>query len=137
MSLKDVKSIIEKSMYGFLATCDDGQPRLRPMAFIVHESGNLWSSTYKCSGKVEECTNNTKVEVCFTDSQKRHLRIEGTITLSENSELKAELLRLNPKVGRHFTGGDDPVYLHMEVKPLRIRWKTAGFSEYIEETSLI
>lgn len=136
MALEDVKSIIEKSAYGILATCDDGQPRLRPMACIVHKNGNLWSSTYKCSGKVRECTNN-KVEVCFTDSQKRHLRIEGTITLSEDSELKAELLSLNPKVKKHFTGGDDPAYLHIEIKPLRIRWKSTGFSEYIEEKTLV
>jgi general stress protein 26 len=136
MALKDIKSIFEKSTYGILATCENGQPKLRPMAFIVHENGNLWSSTYKCSGKVKECTTNSRVEVCFTDTQKRHLRIEGIITLSEDSELKEELLKLNPKVGRHFTGGDDPSYLHIEIKPVRIRWKPAGFSEYIEEKTL-
>ena len=131
MSLAKVREIISNSRYGSLATCKDGQPRVRPMAFIMLDDGRLWSSTYQCSGKMDEFRANDKAEVSFVDKQKTHLRITGTIDISGDAAKKDELLKLNPKVGKHFSGGDDPNFVHIEIRPTKIRYKTSGFNEYI------
>ncbi len=128
------REIVADAGYGVLATCDEGHPRLRPMAFVVTDEGKLWSSTYDISGKVAELRHNANVEICFVDSHKNHLRVSGTVDLSGGPDKKARLLELNPKVGRHFSGGDDPTYVLVEVTPTRVRWTEPGFGEYHEDT---
>jgi len=54
MDLSRVRAIIESAAFGALATVSNGQPRVRPMAFVMLADGRLWSSTYRESGKVAE-----------------------------------------------------------------------------------
>ena len=130
--LDEVRRIIDDAGYGLLATCDDGQPRVRPMSFVLMDDGRLWSSTYDVSGKMREFDENARVEVCFVARNKVHLRISGTIDTSGGPAEKRRLLELNPRVGRHFADENDPKYVHLEIVPTRIRWKPLGFSEYRE-----
>jgi general stress protein 26 len=132
MSIEEVRNIIREAGYGSVATCVDGQPRVRPMAFVMTDEGKLWSSTHETSGKVKEFEANPAVEVSFTDARKYHVRVEGTVDLSGGLDKKAALFELNPRVKRHFGAADDPRYMHVEVTPTRIRWTEPGFGEYHE-----
>jgi len=130
MSMQQVKEIVERAVYGFLATVDGNQPRVRPMSFVLLPDGRFWSSTYRCSGKVAELENNDRVEVCFLDDRKLHLRVEGRLRTTGGTEAKRSLLELNPKVRRHFPDEHDEKFVHLEIVPTRIRWKKMGFNEY-------
>jgi uncharacterized pyridoxamine 5'-phosphate oxidase family protein len=130
MSLEQARAIVKNAPYGALATCVDGQPRVRPMAFVMLEDGRLWSSTYRTSGKAAEFATNPAVEVCFVDEDRNHLRVEGRVNTTGGPEQKKRLLELNPKVGRHFPHEHDPKFVLVEVVPSRIRWTEPGFGEY-------
>jgi len=123
--------IIKNAPFGLLATLDAGEPRIRPMAFVL-EGGKLWSSTHASSGKVEELRQNGKVEICFVDDAKFHLRITGLADVTGGPDKKRRLLELNPKVRNHFKSEEDPAFVHIEVTPLSVRWKKPGFNEYVE-----
>ncbi len=131
--MNECRRIIVDAGYGNVATCVDGQPRVRPMAFVLTEDGKLWSSTHDTSGKVGEFKANPRVEISFTDSRKYHARVEGVVDLSGGDVKKARLFDLNPRVQRHFGSVDHPHYVHVEVTPTRIRWTEPGFGEYHEE----
>ncbi len=135
MSMEKVRNIIAGARVGYLATCVDGQPRVRPMSCVLMDDGRLWSSTYEVSGKVAEFTANEKVEVCFLDLGFVQVRIEGVVSLEGGPEEKKRLLELNPKVANHFADEHDEKFVHIEIRPTRIRYKPAGFSEY-EEVAL-
>ena len=130
MSIERVKEIISDAGYGDLATCVNGQPRIRPMSVVVMDGLRLWSSTYRQSGKVREIEENPRVEICFTDKKKVHVRIEGIADISGGPEKKKQLLELNPKVARHFPDENDPKFVHIEIVPTLIRWTEPGFGEY-------
>jgi len=130
MSLQKIREIVEDAGYGFVATCTDGQPRVRPMAWVMLEDGRLWSSTYRSSGKVEEMTQNEQVEICFVDNKKLQARISGVVDLTGGPDKKKAFLERNPKVRRHFSGGDDEKFVHVEVRPTRLEWTEPGFGEY-------
>jgi len=102
------------------------------MAFIMLDDGRLWSSTYDISGKVVELRGNPRVEVCFVDDRKLHLRIEGVVSLDGGVDEKRDLLERNPKVRRHFPDEHDGKFVHLEVRPTRVRWKKMGFGEYVD-----
>ena len=130
MPMQQVREVVERAVYGFLATSRGGQPRVRPMSFILFDDGRLWSSTYRCSGKVAELVDNDRVEVCFLDDRKLHVRFEGRLRITGGESEKRRLLELNPKVRRHFPDEHDDNFVHLEVVPTRIRWKRMGFNEY-------
>ncbi len=131
MSVEKAKQIIaEAGGIGDLATCAGGQPRVRPMTFVVMDDLKLWSSTYRQSGKMKEFAENNRVEISFTGSKKVHLRIEGTIDTSGGPEKKKRLLELNPNVRGHFPDENDAKFVHIEIVPTSIRWTEPGFGEY-------
>ena len=133
MSLQVPLRIIEEAGYGIMATCAEGKPRCRPMAFVVPDGEfRLWSSTFAGSGKAKELRADPAVEVCFLDGDKVQLRISGTADLSGSREKKERLLELNPRVAKHFSGPDDPNFVHIEIVPSRVRWMPPGFGEYTE-----
>jgi general stress protein 26 len=129
MSMELIEELMQSAGYGDVASCVDGQPRVRPMAFVLVD-GHLWSSTHRTSGKVTEFENNNRVEVCFTAANKVHVRITGIVDLSGGPDKKRRLLELNPKVRRHFDDEHDPKYVHVDITPTHIRWTEPGFGEY-------
>ena len=132
MSRERALEIMRAARWGALATLDGDQPRVRPMAFVVFDDFKLWSSTYNISGKIAQMQAGAKVEVSFVDAARNHVRVEGVIDISGDATKKDRLLELNPKVKRHFSGGDDPKFVHLEIIPTRVRYTPPGFSEYIE-----
>jgi len=133
MKVEKARSIIEEAGYGVVCTCLDGRPRCRPMSFRLTDDFKLWSSTYRSSGKVREFEENPTVEVCFVGRNRVHLRLEGTVSLAGGPEEKEKLLEMNPGVRRHFSGGEDPKFVHVEITPTRLRWMPPGFHEYTVE----
>jgi uncharacterized pyridoxamine 5'-phosphate oxidase family protein len=130
--VEQVRATIENAGYGMVATSQDGQPRVRPMAFVMLDDGRLWSSTFRQSGKVREFATNEKVEVCFLDSTRTQVRIEGVVRIDGGAEERRRLLELNPRVRKHFADEHDERFVHVEIVPTRIRWKAPGFNEHRE-----
>ena len=130
MSMSKVLEIIAASGHGSLATCVDGRPRVRPMAFMVRPDGTLWSSTYRSSGKVRELEACPHVEVCFVDGAANQVRITAVVDLSGGPEEKRALLEANPRVRKHFPDEHDARFVHLALRPTRIAWKPRGFNEY-------
>jgi uncharacterized pyridoxamine 5'-phosphate oxidase family protein len=130
MSMAKVEQILEDAKWGFLSTCAEGHPRVRPMVFVLREDGMLWSSTYRQSGKMRELEHNPRVEICWLDSEFVQLRIEGVVDTTGGPEQKRALLEANPKVRNHFPDEHDPKFVHLAIRPTRIEYKPAGFGEY-------
>ncbi len=130
MSIEEIRPIVERSRHATLATCEAGQPRVRPMSFSLTADGRLLSSTRDSSGKMREFAGNPRVELCFVDQDKTHVRIEGTIDVSGGGDAKRALLENHPPARRHFGDPDHPNLVHVEVIPTRVRWKPPGFNEY-------
>lgn len=131
MSMEKVREIMTDAKWGYLATCDGGQPRVRPMTFVLREDGTLWSSTYRQSGKMREIEKNPRVEIAWMDSGYVQVRIAGTVDTSGGVEEKRALLEANPSVRNHFPDEHDPKFVHLCIRPTRIEYKPSGFSDYL------
>ncbi|MFA7567920.1 MAG: pyridoxamine 5'-phosphate oxidase family protein [Alkalispirochaeta sp.] len=132
MSREKVRKIVEDAGYCQMATVVDGQPRVRPMKFVVTDDFKFWCSTVNVSGKVKELQQDGRVELCWVDSQRNHLRVTGVADITGGTEKKRELLRLHPGAKGLFDDENDPSLVHVEVVPTRVRWKVHSFGEYNE-----
>ncbi len=130
MSQEKARQIIKDAGQCFLATCVNGQPRVRPMTFVVTGDFKFWCSTVNISGKVKEFEQNSRVEICWVDRNKNQLRVEGILDMSGGAEKKRKLFELHPGMRGLFKDEHDPRLVHVEVVPTNVRWKEHKFGEY-------
>ncbi len=132
MSREKVRRIIADSKFAMLATCVDGQPRVRPMKFVVTDDFKFWCSTVNVSGKVKEFKRNERVEICWVDNEQNQVRVTGVVDVSGGVDKKRKLFELNPGMKGLFKDEYDPRLVHVEVIPTSVRWKPNAFCEYDE-----
>ncbi len=132
MSKQKVREIVQNSSFAMLSTCVDGQPRVRPMKFVITEDFKFWCSTVNISGKVKEFKQNERVEICWVDNDQNQLRVTGIVDISGGIEKKRKLFQLHPGMRGLFKDEYDPKLVHVEVVPTRVRWKPKCFCEYNE-----
>ncbi|MCK5200238.1 MAG: pyridoxamine 5'-phosphate oxidase family protein, partial [Spirochaetales bacterium] len=92
MSREKVREIVLSAGSCQMATCVDGQPRVRPMKFVVTDDFKFWCTTVNISGKVKELRDNPKVELCWVDKKGNHLRVAGIADITGGVEKKKKLL---------------------------------------------
>jgi len=64
-----------------LATCDQGQPRLRPMT-LIHYEGRFFFATGSADNKCTQIEDNPRVEFCHllkTETNMGYIRATGTL----------------------------------------------------------
>lgn len=134
--METYKEIVTLAKYGALASLDKDRPRVRTMSFAwcPDDSGRLWSSTYAISGKLAEFKGCDKVEICFDAPDYRQLRVEGTVDITGGTEKKRDMLAIHGDARHHFKDEHDPNLVHIEIVPVRVRWKAPGFGDYQDVT---
>ena len=71
MNLSDSQKIVtiikDNSLHAYLATCDEEQPRVRPVSPIVEDNMSIWVTTFCTSRKVKQIQQNPKICLAFVE----------------------------------------------------------------------
>jgi uncharacterized pyridoxamine 5'-phosphate oxidase family protein len=109
--MEEVIKFLNQNRLGYLATVDNGKPRVRPWGFMFEENGKFWF-----------CTNNTKnvykqlMEVpyiefsCSTPEFNTWLRISGKISFSKDKAIKEKIFQTNPMLKNMYQSADNPIF---------------------------
>lgn len=132
MSLDQVKDIIADAGMAYLATDDNGQPRVRPMMALWSDDNTILTSTFAVARKMKQIQENPKVEACFVNKRLDHCRIEGRIAISDDKPKKKMLFMKVPILRQFFPSSDDPNFVLLEIKPSKIEMMMIGQRGYTE-----
>ena len=97
MNREEVIAFVGENREFFLATTEDGDPRVRGMSvFLVDDSG-----LYVCTGKSKDVYRqlqaNPSVELCFFGAEQMvQLRLRGTLEERDDLELKKKAVEKFP-----------------------------------------
>jgi len=81
----------------FLATCQGGQPRVRPMRMWFADSTGFYFQTQTVKALWKQLKENPKVELCFLrPTDNLVLRVYGEVEFLEDLELKKRCLMERP-----------------------------------------
>jgi len=130
MNSSDKQKIVDimkqTNLFAFLATCDSGQPRVRPVAPIVEDDMSLWVATSAKSRKVKQIKQNPKISLVFV----RHPNGEKAATVIGEAEIVADMEKKKRVWGlapydpsQHFPEGpesEDCCVLKINIK--KIEW---------------
>lgn len=89
----------------YLATCEDGQPRVRPFGTVNIFDGKLYIQTGKSKAVSRQLHLNPKVEICAMAGGE-WLRLEATATEDDNREARVSMLEAYPSLKAMYSPDD-------------------------------
>lgn len=116
MTKEDVIDLIKDAGFGFLATAEGKQPRVRPMMPYLAEDGNLLLAVLSHLRTIQQVKENPLVEICYVDRKMRFCRIKGKATVSKDMEKKEIVFNNLPMLRQYFTSPQDPNFTLLEIE---------------------
>ena len=110
MTTEEAIDIIRDAGFGYLATLEGNQPKVRPMMPYLTEDGELLLAMLGRSRTIPQIKANGNVEVCFVDRKMWYARVTGTAVLSNDLEKKKIVFENVPMLRQYFAGPEDANY---------------------------
>lgn len=103
--MQRIYDFLKKAGTYFLATDDNGQPRVRPFGTIDLFDGGLYIQTGRVKKVSEQMKKNPNVEICAMLDGK-WIRVTAKAALDERLEAQAHLLDAYPELQNMYKPGD-------------------------------
>lgn len=104
--MQEIYEFLKKCNTYYLATVEDGQPRVRPFGTIDLFEDKLYIQTGKSKEVSKQIQKNPKVELCAFDGEK-WLRVSGTLVRDDRVEAKEHMLDNFPSLKAMYSATDD------------------------------
>lgn len=103
--MEEVYEFYKEAGVYYLATDDDGQPRVRPFGTVDVYEGRFYIQTGKVKDVAKQLKSNPKVELCCFDKGK-WIRVTGEAVLDDNIEAQKHMLEAYPSLQANYQPGD-------------------------------
>jgi len=104
-NMQDVCNFIKSAKVYYLATEENGQPRVRPFGTIHIFEGKLYIQTGKRKNVSKQIAVNPKVELCAFNGGK-WVRLSGTLVNDDRREAKVSMLDAYPTLKKLYQPDD-------------------------------
>ena len=128
--MQRVYDFLKKCGTYYLATVENGQPRVRPFGTIDLFEGKLYIQTGKCKPVADQLKANGRVELCACDGEK-WLRVEATALLDDNIAAQTHMLDAYPSLKAMYQPGDGNTEVYC------LRDATATFSSFTSAPEVV
>lgn len=106
MAIKEVLDFLTANKVFYLATTEDGKPRVRPMGFVMDCGGKLAFCTSNQKAMYKQLVTNPDMEISCVDSDFNTLRVSGRAVFITSEETQAKALGVMPMLGNMYSVGD-------------------------------
>src|SRR3989338_623656 len=115
MTKDEAIDLIKDAGFGFLATTQGKQPRVRPMMTYLTDYGDLLLALLPQSRTIQQIKENPLVEICYVDRKMCYCRVSGKATVSDDPEKKEAVWNNVPMLRQYFSGPQDPQFVLIEI----------------------
>jgi uncharacterized pyridoxamine 5'-phosphate oxidase family protein len=103
--MKEVYDFLKKCGTYYLATVENGQPRVRPFGTIDIFDGKLYIQTGKTKDVSKQMAANPKIEICAFDGA-QWIRVQATAVDDGGREAKRHMLDAYPSLKDRYSPDD-------------------------------
>ena len=107
MDKNEAIDIVRDAGFGFFATTEGSQPRVRPMMPYLTDDGELLLAMLGRSRTIAQLKANPLVEICFVDRKMWYCRVTGKAQLSDDLSKKQLVFENVPMLRQYFAGPED------------------------------
>ena len=108
--MQEVHEFLATNTTVFLATVDQGSPRVRPFQYQFETGGRLWFCTAKSKEVFGQLCRNPELEISCTSKDMTTLRLKGEAVLDDDMAIKERIIKENPMVGGIYGSADNPEF---------------------------
>ena len=108
--MKEVIKLLTENPMGFLATVENGEPRVRPWGFLFEENGKFYFCTNNTKDVYEQLQAKPFIEFSTKTSNFVWVRLRGKITFTEDMKIKEKILAGNDLVKSIYQKADNPIF---------------------------
>lgn len=109
--MKDILDFAKKNNYGFLATVDQGKPRLRGWLFILFENNKFYFCTSNQKDVYNQLLDVPFAEWASMDTQTGDfVRISGNVTFEHDMAVKEKVFGSTPMLKDIYQSADNPIF---------------------------
>lgn len=112
---QELIDLIRESGFGFLATTEGSQPKVRPMMTYLTEEGDLLLAVFSQRRTINQIKKNPPVEICYINPKMVFCRISGKAAISSEMSKKELLWNKVPRLRQYFSGTQDPNFVLLEI----------------------
>ncbi len=128
--MREVYEFLKKCGTYYLATAENGQPRVRPFGTVDIFDDKLYIQTGKIKEVSKQIGKNPKVEICAFDGEK-WLRLAATAIEDDAREAKQHMLDAYPMLKSRYSPDDG------NTQVLYLKDATATFSSFTDKPKVI
>lgn len=108
--MQNAIKFLQENPNGFLATVDNGKPRVRPFQFQLEDSGKLYFSTNNTKDVFKQLKANPLVEFSSSSPTFAWIRLSGEVKFSSDMGIKSKIFETNELVKSIYQTLDNPVF---------------------------
>jgi uncharacterized pyridoxamine 5'-phosphate oxidase family protein len=108
--MKEVSKLLAENPAGFLATVENGEPRVRPWGFMFEENGKYYFCTNNTKDVYRQLQANPSVEFATRNNKFVWVRLRGKVTFTEDMRIKEKTLAANELVKSIYKSADNPIF---------------------------
>ena len=103
--MKEALDFLKRCGTFFIATDENGQPRVRPFGAVTEFDGKLYIITNNQKEVYKQLKKNPKTEICGFDGEK-WIRISGTLEEDLRKEARVAMLETDPSLKKLYSADD-------------------------------
>lgn len=96
--MKEVSAFLKENGKGFLATVEEGKPRVRPFQYMLEEQGRFYFCTSNAKDVYQQLKAQPFVEFSSMSPAFAWVRLRGEIHFSQDATIKTKIIEANPLV---------------------------------------
>ena len=104
--MQEVYEFLKAAGTYYLATSEDGQPRVRPFGTVNLFDGKLYIKTGRVKAVSRQMHENPRIEICAMHEGK-WLRVEASAALDDRREARVSMLEAYPGLKKMYSPDDD------------------------------
>lgn len=109
--MEEVKKFLKENRLGFLASVDNGKPRVRPWGFMLEEKGRFYFCTNTTKDVYKQLKKVPYIEFSCTNKEfNMWLRLSGQITFSDDRKMKEKIIESNDPLKNLYKSADNPIF---------------------------
>jgi uncharacterized pyridoxamine 5'-phosphate oxidase family protein len=108
IGMEKIVNFLNSIIDGFLATLEDGKPRVRPYQFMLEDNGTLCFSTNNTKEVCKQLKADPSMEFSCTNAKGGWIRLRGEVKFTNSVDVKEKILAKSTVVRGIYKTSDHP-----------------------------
>ena len=109
--MEEILAILkDPSIVGYLATADQGKPRVRPWGFMFEEEGRLYFCTSSAKDVYQQLITTPYIEYSKTTKEMVWIRVSGAIKFIDDLKKKKKCFEVAPMLKDLYQIPENPLF---------------------------